>query len=146
MGECPICDANIAGSGDRRSPQADVGVVLGGELPLKWPATAGRFSLAGARPRAFHGASTNRSGRNTVKTRPLQLALCAAVSAILPSPAPAVEGEPETRQSRFTTRAHESKGLRGDEHQHFMSECLKGRVAEEGARHEAGGHPTPAEA
>ena len=83
-----------------------------------------RFSLAGARSRAFHGVSTNRSGRNTVKTRPLQLALCAAVSAILACPALGAEGEPETRQSRFTTCAHESKGLRGEEHQHFMSECL----------------------
>ncbi len=81
-----------------------------------------------------------------MKTRPLQLALCAAVSAILACPALAAEGEPETRQSRFTACAHESKGLRGDEHRHFMSECLKGRAGEEGVRPEAGVHPTEAEA
>jgi len=79
-------------------------------------------------------------------TRPLQLALCAAISAILASPALASDSEPETRQSRFATCAHESKGLRGEEHQHFMSECLKGHAGEESARPEGGVHPTSAEA
>jgi hypothetical protein len=96
--------------------------------------------------RAFHGVSTNRSGRNTVKTRPLHLALCAAVSAILASPALAADGEHETQQSRFSTCAHESKGLRGEEHQHFMSECLKAHAGDESAYHEGGVHPTSAEA
>src|SRR5258708_38300164 len=54
MGECPICDANIAGSGDRRSPRADGGAFLGGALPLERPPNAGRVSLARARSRAVH--------------------------------------------------------------------------------------------
>lgn len=33
-----------------------------------------------------------------------------------------------SQQSKFATCAHESKGLRGDEHQKFMSECLKGEA------------------
>ena len=44
--------------------------------------------------------------------------------------AAAEEGKAPTQQSRFSTCAHESKGLRGDDHQNFMSECLKGREAE----------------
>ncbi len=81
-----------------------------------------------------------------MKTRPLQLALCAAVSAILASPALAAEGEPETRQSHFTACAHESKGLKGEEHQHFMSECLKGHPTEAGGGHEGTAPPTSADA
>jgi hypothetical protein len=44
--------------------------------------------------------------------------------------------EPTTRHERFTQCAHESKGLKGDEHRKFMSECLKGddQAAERHAR------------
>ncbi len=40
------------------------------------------------------------------------------------------DSEPKqgSQQSKFATCAHESKGLRGDEHQKFMSECLKGEA------------------
>jgi hypothetical protein len=80
-----------------------------------------------------------------VKTRSLSLALCAA-TAIITSSALAAEGEHETRQSRFAACAHESKGLKGEDHQHFMSECLRGHPGEEAARHEPSAHPTAADA
>ena len=43
----------------------------------------------------------------------------------------AAEGDkPQSQQNRFATCAHASKGLKGDAHQDFMSECLKGHEAE----------------
>jgi hypothetical protein len=65
---------------------------------------------------------------------------CAAFAGV----AFAVE-KPASQQSRFATCAHESKGLRGDDHQNFMSECLKGNAAEaeqlkkESSAHKASG-------
>jgi len=55
-------------------------------------------------------------------------AACVAAAALAVLPALANDGETKqaTQQSKFATCAHESKGLRGDEHQKFMSECLKG--------------------
>jgi hypothetical protein len=55
-------------------------------------------------------------------------ATCVAAAALALLPAFADEGESKqlTQQSKFATCAHESKGLRGEEHQKFMSECLKG--------------------
>jgi hypothetical protein len=63
------------------------------------------------------------------------LAAFAAAALVAAAQAPAAESEKSTQQSRFATCAHESKGLKGDEHQKFMSDCLKGREAE---------HPTEA--
>jgi len=65
--------------------------------------------------------------------RTVCFASCIAVSAFLASSALAAteaEARPQSQQSRFSVCAHESKGLRGDEHQNFMSECLKGHDAE----------------
>lgn len=77
------------------------------------------------------------------------LAACIAVSSLLASTALASEGEAKpTQQSRFSACAHESKGLRGDDHQNFMSECLKGHESEadelrkESAAHRASAEPT----
>lgn len=55
-------------------------------------------------------------------------AACVAAAAFAILPAHAGEGEAKqgTQQSKFATCAHESKGLRGEEHQKFMSDCLKG--------------------
>jgi hypothetical protein len=55
------------------------------------------------------------------------IAACAAAAALIAWPALANEGDakPASQQSRFATCAHESRGLRGEEHQKFMSECLK---------------------
>ena len=53
------------------------------------------------------------------------LGACAAVI-LLAAPALAQDAEKHTQQNKFATCAHESKGLRGEEHQKFMSECLKG--------------------
>jgi hypothetical protein len=64
--------------------------------------------------------------------RTLCFTACTAVSAFLASPALAAtdaEAKP-SQQNRFSVCAHESKGLRGDDHQNFMSECLKGHEAE----------------
>ena len=50
---------------------------------------------------------------------------CTAVSVAV-TPALATDDEHKSSyRERFTTCAHESKGLKGDEHQRFMSECLK---------------------
>jgi len=56
------------------------------------------------------------------------IAACAAAAALITLPALATESEtkPGSQQSKFAACAHESKGLRGEEHQKFMSECLKG--------------------
>lgn len=63
-------------------------------------------------------------------------ATCAAVAALFAMPASAADTEHKqgTQQSKFATCAHESKGLRGEEHQKFMSECLKGHDVEGAAR------------
>ena len=55
------------------------------------------------------------------------IAACAAAAALITLPALAAESEtkPGSQQSKFAACAHESKGLRGEEHQKFMSECLK---------------------
>jgi hypothetical protein len=55
-------------------------------------------------------------------------AACAAAAALIAFAAFAEEPTHKqgAQQSKFATCAHESKGLRGDEHQKFMSECLKG--------------------
>jgi hypothetical protein len=63
-------------------------------------------------------------------------AACAAAAAffVLPTHAADAEAKQGSQQSKFATCAHESKGLRGEEHQKFMSDCLKGREIE-GATH-----------
>lgn len=44
--------------------------------------------------------------------------------------AAAAEGEkPHAQQDKFSHCAHQSKGLKGEEHNKFMSECLKGHDA-----------------
>lgn len=65
-------------------------------------------------------------------------ATCAAAAALFALPAHAAEPveKPVSQQSRFATCAHESKGLRGEEHQKFMSDCLKGHDTEAAARKE----------
>ena len=74
-------------------------------------------------------------------------AACAAAALFASSALAADEPKAPTQQSRFSTCAHESKGLRGDDHQNFMSECLKGKDAEaaeirkEGLSHRAAGEP-----
>jgi hypothetical protein len=57
---------------------------------------------------------------------------CAAAAALTAVAALAAEGDAKhgTQQSKFAACAHESKGLRGEEHQKFMSECLKGHDPE----------------
>jgi hypothetical protein len=63
-------------------------------------------------------------------------AACAAAAALLAFAAFADEPSHKqgAQQSKFATCAHESKGLRGDEHQKFMSECLKGHEPEGATR------------
>ncbi len=76
-------------------------------------------------------------------------AACIAVSAFFASPALAAAVETDTKpsqQNRFSVCAHESKGLRGDDHQTFMSECLKGHEEEAGElRKESTAHRAAAE-
>ena len=57
-------------------------------------------------------------------------AACAALAALFACAAHAADATTAdskggSQQSKFAACAHESKGLRGEEHQKFMSECLK---------------------
>jgi Spy/CpxP family protein refolding chaperone len=63
-----------------------------------------------------------------MKTKVICFIACAAVSTAVVSWSVAAESEAKSpsQHSRFAACAHESKGLRGDDHQNFMSECLKG--------------------
>jgi hypothetical protein len=71
----------------------------------------------------------------------------AAAAAFFLTPAFAVDGDAKpTQQGKFSACAHESKGLRGEEHQRFMSECLKGHAPEEGAAKKDSVQKTSAEA
>lgn len=59
------------------------------------------------------------------------VAACATAALFASGALAAVEeSKAPTQQNRFATCSHESKGLRGDDHQNFMSECLKGHEAE----------------
>ncbi len=62
--------------------------------------------------------------------------VAAAALALLPAFANENDAKQGTQQSRFATCAHESKGLRGEEHQKFMSECLKSHEREVAAKKE----------
>lgn len=77
------------------------------------------------------------------------VAACIAVS-LLVTPAARAAAEPEAKapsehQLRFAACAHESKGLRGEEHQAFMSECLHGSAdgAETKKEHRVAGESSP---
>jgi hypothetical protein len=82
-----------------------------------------------------------------VKAKTLCIAAFVAASAIAAAPSLANEGEhkPSSQQGRFAACAHESKGLKAEEHQHFMSECLKRHDGAEGAHKKDASHPTSAE-
>ena len=83
-----------------------------------------------------------------MKTQLTCFIACAVVSTAFAPRALAADSEarPPSQQSRFATCAHESKGLRGDDHQNFMSECLKGNEADaEALKKEASAHRASAE-
>ena len=83
-----------------------------------------------------------------MKTKLTCFIACAVVSTAFAPRVLAADAEAKqaSQQSRFATCAHESKGLRGDDHQNFMSECLKGHDAEaEALRKESGAHRAAAE-
>jgi len=65
-------------------------------------------------------------------------ATCAAAAALIVLPAHAADPVEKqgSQQSKFAACAHESKGLRGEEHQKFMSDCLKGNESESASRKE----------
>ena len=65
-------------------------------------------------------------------------ATCAAAAALFVLPAHANDAAEKqgSQQSKFAACAHESKGLRGEEHQKFMSECLKGNETDGASRKE----------
>jgi len=64
-----------------------------------------------------------------MKTKLIGVIACTAVSAAL-APCLFAADPPQSQQNRFAACAHESKGLKGDAHQDFMSECLKGHEEE----------------
>ena len=58
----------------------------------------------------------------------------AAAAILAAAPAFASDEKPApSQQEKFAHCSHESKGLKGDEHNKFMSECLKGHGAKEHA-------------
>jgi len=76
-----------------------------------------------------------------MKTQLTCFIACAVVSLAFAPRTLAAEAEAKSQQSRFAACAHESKGLRGDDHQNFMSECLKGHDAEaEALKKDASAH------
>jgi psiF repeat-containing protein len=91
-------------------------------LRLKQTLLFGNFASRARRRRGFMGAPS------THREVPVKATyICAVAAALYVSPqAFAADGDAKpTQQTRFAACAHESKGLRGDEHQKFMSECLK---------------------
>jgi len=96
------------------------------------------------------GARSTEAREDPLNIRVACFAACIAVAAVAASPALAAvesEGKP-SHQSLFAKCAHESKGLKGDDHQNFMSECLKGHETEaeelkaESTAHRAAAEPT----
>jgi hypothetical protein len=82
-----------------------------------------QFRVAPAPGPRFHGLPINPNREVSVKAT----LICAVAAALFAPPALAADSDAKsTQQTRFTACAHESKGLRGDEHQKFMSDCLKG--------------------
>jgi Spy/CpxP family protein refolding chaperone len=66
-----------------------------------------------------------------MNTKLASIAACAVFPGAVALGAFAAEADkPPSQQTRFATCAHESKGLKGDAHQDFMSECLKGHEEE----------------
>ena len=66
-----------------------------------------------------------------MKSVTIRTVLAVALAAALP----ALAGEKnQSQQERLSHCAHESKGLKGEERQKFMSECLKGDKAREPRR------------
>src|SRR5881394_4448168 len=49
-------------------------------------------------------------------------------------PSTANEAKPHAQQDKFTQCAHDSKGLKGEERNKFMSECLKAHESHEKPR------------
>ena len=82
-----------------------------------------------------------------MKPKTLYMAVLAALAAFAVAPSLANEGEhkPSSQQSRFAACAHESRGLKAEEHHHFMSDCLKRHDGTEGAHKKDASHPTSAE-
>ena len=72
-----------------------------------------------------------------MKTRLFYLAACAAAAALCTLPVRAEEPSAHStaQRERFAACAHETRGMKPEEHREYMSECLKKRA--EGAR--AGG-------
>jgi hypothetical protein len=78
-----------------------------------------------------------------MKVKSACLAAVAAVVSLAALPVPANDPAKPTQQGKFAACAHESKGLKGDEHQKFMSECLKSH--DDGAERKDTAHKTAAE-
>ena len=76
-----------------------------------------------------------------MKARVVHAAACAVLS-LAAVPALAIEDEHKTPyRERFAACAHESKGLKGEEHQRFMSECLHQASEGKEAAHKTSGEP-----
>ena len=82
-----------------------------------------------------------------MNTKLARVVACTVISGAAALGAFAAEADkPQSQQSRFATCAHESKGLKGDAHQDFMSECLKGHEEEAAELKKDAPHKTSADA
>ncbi|MBS0381815.1 MAG: phosphate starvation-inducible protein PsiF [Proteobacteria bacterium] len=83
-----------------------------------------------------------------MRIRTTMLALCLSLGALAVAPAfaagaPASSAKAMTaQQQKMATCSHESKGMKGEEHKKFMSDCLHGKTAAaEPAKTEAAAAP-----
>lgn len=68
-----------------------------------------------------------------MRIRSTMLALVLSLAAVATAPAFAAgstaAAKPTAQQQKMATCSHESKGMKGDAHKQFMSDCLKGKTA-----------------
>lgn len=73
------------------------------------------------------------------------LCLIAFACSSIASPALAESDKASSQQTRFASCAHQSKGLKAEEHHRFMSDCLKDQRPNEGAHKKEASHKASAE-
>jgi hypothetical protein len=158
MGETPKMPAQCSDNGGRQNARLAVGdfpsrfirlfresIVNGARavLGVSWRGPMGSTLASPAGP-------TNRSNEDSVKTRLFYLAACAAAASLaLPLRAEDTGTHASAQREKFAACAHETRGMKPEQHREDMSECMKKRGGE--ASHPAaeaanGGHLEPCNA
>ena len=92
---------------------------------------------------------TNRSNEDPVKTRLFYLAACAAAASLaLPLRAEDSGTHASAQREKFAACAHETRGMKPEQHREYMSECLKkrGEASHSAGEAASGGHLEPCNA